>query len=523
MRVVNAKTMREIDRIAIDEIGIPGMDLMHRAGEGLARITRKLLEEIDGGKNIAVLTGPGNNGGDGWTAARLLASADCGVVVYSSVDPDTLGGNARTAFEEAEAAGVKFHILPGGEIDLSGADVVIDSLLGTGAKGAPLGAIGEMVHRVLKSGLPTIAADNPTGVDADSGEVFGGKAIRAVVTATFGLPKIGQMLFPAKDYIGELFIVDIGIPEKAILQASGEIDWRTDSTAELAALLPFRPGDGHKGTFGKAAILAGSEGMSGAAVMAAESALRCGTGLVEMVVPSGLTDTVEAIVREAVTRPVQQVAKHRCLSVRALGDIVRILSNADAAAIGPGIGTHRETVDLVARLLPKLPCPTVIDADGLNCISKLRGRNISTKFGNKVVITPHPGELAHLLNISIGEIVDNRFNNMNKWASEIGTDVLVLKGAPTTISCQTGPIYINKTGNNGMATGGSGDVLTGLIAGFLAQGLEPIDAARIGVYIHGLAGDIAASTLGRRGMIAGDIIDSMPEAIEFVEDLVALR
>ena len=516
MRIVTTETMREIDRIAIQEIGIPGMELMHHAGEGAAQIIRNILGEMEG-KRVAVLAGPGNNAGDGWVVARLLTAEGFAVKVYSAVDPHTLKGNARTSFDEAAAAGVDFDVAENGEIDLSDADIVVDALLGTGAKGAPRGAIGEMVARASARGLPTIALDNPTGVDADTGAVPGA-AIRALATATFGLPKIGQLLYPAKDYIGELFTIDIGIPEKAVVDAGNEVDWRIDTEEEIAELLPARRGDGHKGTFGKTAIVAGSAGMSGAAAMAAESALRCGTGLAEMVVPSGLTDTVEALFREAVTRPVQQVAKHRCLSVRALGDIRRLLSEVDSAALGPGIGTHRETIDLVARLLPRLSCPTVIDADGLNCISKLRARNIPIKFGDTTIITPHLGELSRLLNISIEEIADNRLKSMKQWASNIGVDVLVLKGAPTTIAGPNTPVYINKTGNNGMATGGSGDVLTGIIAGFLAQGMAALDAARLGVYVHGFAGDLAASALGPRGMIAGDIVDSIPEALEHIEE-----
>jgi len=502
--------MRELDRITIEDRKIPGMTLMERAGAGVAGIAFEILEDIEG-KSVLVLAGPGNNGGDGWVAARLLMESDIDVKVATPVNPEKLKGDAKTAFERAKNAGVEFAIFPNGEIVLEDIDLVIDGLLGTGAKGAPREAILEMVVRTAESNLPVVAVDNPTGVDADTGEVPG-EAIIATATATFGLPKLGQFRFPGKAFIGRLVVVDIGIPED-VIDDFGEPDWRVDSTDELARLLPPRPGDGHKGTFGKAAIIAGSEGMSGAAVMASESCLRCGTGLVELITPRGLVDTVDTLLREVVTKPVQQVNKRRCLSVRALGDIIRIANEADAIALGPGIGTHRETVDLVGRLLPRFLKPLVIDADGLNCISKLRERGIAIEYGSPVVITPHPGELSRLLNISVDDILSNRFNDMQKWANELDVDVLILKGAPTTISGKEGMVYINRTGNQGMATGGSGDVLTGVIAGFLAQGVPPIDAARLGVYLHGFAGDLASAELGPRGVIAGDILDCVPEAI----------
>ena len=517
MRVVTTEMMRELDRITIEDRGVHGIILMERAGAGVAQVALRLIDDYEF-ESVLIMTGPGNNGGDGWVAAKILHSEGVEVEVASMVLPDKLKGDARIAFERAKEAGVEFAVVPDGQITLENTDLVIDALLGTGATGAPRGAIGEMVEKVIESELPVIAVDNPTGVNSDTGEVPGA-AIKALATVTFGLPKLGHFRHPGRVYVGRLMVVDIGIPDDVIENI--QPDWRADSTETLAGFLPARPGDGHKGAFGKAAIIAGSQGMSGAAVMAAESCLRSGTGLVELVVPKGLVDTVETIFREAVTKPAQQIAKHRCFSVRALGDILGIIREADAVALGPGIGTHRETVDLIGRILPKLPCPAVIDADGLNCMAKLRKRGIEYEFGSPVIITPHPGELSKLLDIPIDEITSNRFDDMNKWARELGVDILVLKGAPTTISTKEGPVYINRLGNEGMATGGSGDVLTGLICGFLAQGLFPIEAARLGIYIHSLAGDLAAEELGRRGMIAGDILGCVAEAIMDLEDLYA--
>lgn len=509
MRVVTSEMMRKIDRITIDERGVPGMQLMDNAGKGVAKLCLDYLTDEPEAK-ILVMAGPGNNGGDGWVAARYLDQAGCDVFVTTSVNPDKLQGDAKSAYKKALEAGVEFEVKPDGDIELEGYNLVIDALLGTGARGAPRGGIGEMVKRTTESGIDVIAVDNPTGVDADTGEVPG-DAIFAVATATFGLPKLGHFRYPGRTYVGYLNVVDIGIPPD--VYESMKPDFRIDSTAELNHLLPYRPPDSHKGTFGKAAIIAGSAGMTGAAVMAAESCLRVGTGLVEAVVPEGLLDTLDCLFREAVTRPVQQVKRKRCLSTRALGDILRLIEDCEAIAIGPGIGTHRETVDLLARLLAKNTKPTVIDADGLNCIAKLKKREIEVKFAGEVILTPHPGELSRLLNLSVDDIIEQRYEKMNSWAQELNVDILVLKGAPTTIAGPNTPVFINRTGNNGMATGGSGDVLTGAITGFLTQGLSPLDAARLGVYIHGLAGDLAAAELGARGIIAGDIIDCLPEAL----------
>lgn len=518
MRVVTSEMMREIDRRAIFEHGIPGIVLMERAGSGIAMRAMALIEEFEAIERTVVLTGAGNNGGDGWVCAKIMHAEGYYVEVFSAIDPDALKGDAKTAFESSRDAGVKFRICLDGEIELGDDDLVIDALLGTGAKGEPHGAIGRMVELAMECGAEIIAVDNPTGVDADTGEVSQ-RAIFATETLSLGLPKLGQFQFPGSLFGGELSVVDIGIPEDVYENMTP--DWRVDSTGDLKALLPFRPGDGHKGTFGKCSIIAGSAGMSGAVVMAAESCLRSGVGLAEMVVPEGIVDVVDVLFREAVSRPVQQVKSKRCLSARALGEILRLIEDSDSAAVGPGIGTHRETVDLVARLLPKISCPMLIDADGLNCIAKLQKRGVDVVFGAPAILTPHPAELARLLDVEVSEVISNRFTKINDWARELGADVLVLKGAPTVIAGPDTPIYINRTGNNGMATGGSGDVLTGLISGLLAQGLSAMDSARLGVYIHGFAGDLASAELGARGMIAGDIIDCIPEALldlELYED-----
>jgi len=513
MRVITTDTMRELDRTTIEDRGIPGIDLMNKAGAGVARATIEFLEG-NKDKNIGILTGPGNNGGDGWVAARILHAQGYPVKVFSAINPDKLTGDALTAFKDAKSSGIQYIIDVKGAISIDDIDLIIDALLGTGAKGEPRGAIGEMVKRVISSKIPVIAVDNPTGVDSDTGEIYG-IAINAEITTTFGLPKLGQFVYPGKKNVGRLMTVDIGIPENVIL--ASEHKYEIDSTSTLANLLSVRPENGHKGTFGKCAIIAGSEGMCGAAVLAAESALRSGTGLVELVVPKSLVETVESLFREVVTRPVQEIKNKRCFSVRSMGDILRVIQDVDSIALGPGIGTHYETVELVSRLVNKIDIPMIIDADGLNCLAKAISKGNKIEFSAPVVMTPHPGELSRLINIGVDDILSNRFDGMHDWLSQLGIDTLLLKGASTTICSSDSPVFINRTGNDGMATGGSGDVLTGIIAGLIAQGVTPSNSTRLGAYIHGFAGDIAAAELGKRSMIAGDIIKYIPDAISYLE------
>ncbi|MCK5833761.1 NAD(P)H-hydrate dehydratase [bacterium] len=518
MNIVTIEIMRRIDRIAIDEMGISGIELMHNAGEGVARVTARIFNDMELDGTIVVFTGPGNNGGDGWVVARLLNREKYNVRVITTVNPDQLKGDARTAFEEANADNIDFELFDHLKIDYENIAFAVDALLGTGAKGAPRGEIANIVRALSEFKIPTVAVDNPTGTDADTGQVEG-LAVPAIATVSLCLPKIGQLLSPTREFVGELFVADIGIPDEAISKGRAGLDLRMNTPSEFGAMLPFRPSDGHKGTFGKVSIIAGSLGMTGAAALSAESALRSGSGLVELVVPEGIAKNIDSIVREVVTRPVAHVAKRGCLSVRALGEILTCIKSSDAIAFGPGIGTHRETIDLTSRLFQRITIPSVIDADGLNCIAKLKSRNIDIHFGSEVIITPHPGELSRLLDISIDEVSKGRFTMISDWARKLGVDVLVLKGSPTVIAEGEGPIFINQTGNDGMATGGSGDILTGIIAGFLAQGLKPLESARLGVFIHGLAGDMAEETLGRRAMIAGDILDSLPSALMALEEI----
>jgi NAD(P)H-hydrate epimerase len=358
---------------------------------------------------------------------------------------------------------------------------------------------------------PVMAVDAPSGLDGATGQVAE-PTVRADMTITFGLPKLGQMIFPGKEYCGQLLTADIGFPERAINEEHIKINLLMEN--EAAEMLPFRAPDGNKGDFGKLFVLAGSTGYTGAAALTAESGLRAGTGLVILGCPKGLNDIFETKLTEVITHPLPEVRNRRCLALRGLGEVREMAKWADALAVGPGIGTYHETRDLILRLISKLDKPAVFDADALNCISRdmeqLKGHSAP------LVISPHPGEMARLTGKTIENIQKNRLNVALEFAEEFNL-VCILKGAPTVIAAPSGQAWINPTGNEGMATAGSGDVLTGIIGGFLAQGMLDIDAAVLGCYTHGLAGDMARESYGSRGMIAGDMLRMLPQALKMVE------
>jgi hydroxyethylthiazole kinase-like uncharacterized protein yjeF len=360
-----------------------------------------------------------------------------------------------------------------------------------------------------------LAVDIPTGLCADTGEVLG-VALNAAVTATYGWPKLGQVLPPGRDYVGRLWQVDISIPPDLARAAPLELAEARD----LRALLPPRPFASHKGNFGHLLVLAGSEGKTGAAAMACEAALRAGAGLVTLGIPASLNDILEVKLTEAMTLPLPEAAVARALGQTALKPILEFLGDKSTLAVGPGLGTHPETRDLVCRLVRDLPQPMVIDADGVNhlaadtdCLKGAAGPRI---------LTPHPGEMARLVGLTTAKVQARRLDLARETAARFGV-TLVLKGAQTVVAAPDGRASLNSTGNPALASGGTGDVLTGLIGGFLAQGLSPWDAARLGVYLHGLAADFFVSRHGPRGMIAGDLLTVLPHMLaEFIQGLIPL-
>lgn len=515
MKLVTGSQMADMDRRAVQEMGVPGLDLMENAGRAVFERARRMLSTCCGGKAV-VVCGQGNNGGDGFVVARYLRAQGVEVVAFLVGRRDAVRGDARAHLERALGLGIPVKEVTGetelGTVaqEVSRAALIVDAVLGTGMKGAVRGLAADVIGRMNASGRPILSVDLPSGVNADTGQVDG-PCVRAQVTVTFGLPKMGHAFYPGKAYCGALEVADIGFPCGVLEEAASLAEWVTSE--EVASVLPRRRPDAHKGDCGRVVVIAGSVGLTGAAALASMGALRTGAGLVTLAVPESLNDILEVKLTEVMTRPVPEVRKRRCLSLRAVGEIRRLMEKADGLALGPGIGTHRETVELVARIVRETAIPTVIDADGLNSLA--RDSTPLRDTAAEVVLTPHPGELSRLLGKSVSEIVSDPMGAAQE-ASERLRAVVVLKGAPTVTATREGALYVNSTGNAGMATGGSGDVLTGVVVGLIGQGLSPSDAAWSGVFVHGLAGDLAKAKKGEMGMIAGDILEAVPEALQLL-------
>lgn len=507
MKTVTALQMRNIDRRTIQEAKIPGIDLMERAGQGTAQVALEVLGDPQG-KKVVHFCGKGNNGGDGFVVARYLTQAGATSQVYLLGEKVEVKGDALENLSRLRQMGIEVEELTDvGQVSgLGEAHLVVDALLGTGVSGSVKGLIAQAIHLINGSGLPVLAVDIPSGVNADTGEILG-CCVRADRTATMALPKRGFFFSPGREQVGELTVVDIGVPPWAVEQEKLNVE--TLESRETGGLIPSRTADAHKGSCGRVLVVAGSVGMTGAAALASMAVLRSGAGMVILGLPESLNDIMEMKLTEVMTRPLPET-KARALSLASLEAIQEILSWADALAIGPGLSTDPETVQMVRQLLPKLSCPTVIDADGLNAIAK--DSQLLESVAAPLVLTPHAGELARLRGTKIPLKAQERIDAAIALAQRYGL-ICVFKGSPTLIADQGGRIFINTTGNAGMATAGAGDVLTGIIAGFLAQGLSPLEAAEVGVYLHGLAGDVARDVRGEWGLVAGDLVEAIPEAI----------
>jgi len=507
MKVVSGQVMQLMDRRAMSEFGVPGLTLMENAGRACADAICEAFGP-GAGKRALIVAGKGNNGGDGFVISRLLAERGWEAPVLLLADPQTLTGDAaaslarlRPGVASAAPEGVAAHR----EL-LNGACLVVDALLGTGVKSAVSGIYGEAIDLINGSGLPVVAVDIPSGVDAGTGRVLG-RAVRAHLTVSFALAKLGNVLKPGAELGGRLIVADIGMPATVVAEAEG-YEW-FDLAAARALFRP-RAAGAHKGSNGHCLVVAGSTGKSGAAVMAANSALRSGAGLVTLAVPAGLNEVLEVKTTEAMTVP---VGRPDAGLLRA-GDLPQLLQLAEGrtvVALGPGIGTAASSVYLVHSLLPELSAPLVIDADGLNALA-LQPELLLARQGRVTVLTPHPGEMARLTGRTVPEVEADRIACAREFAARYGVHV-VLKGAGTVVAAPDGAIAVNGSGNPGMASGGMGDVLTGVVAAFIAQGYPPFDACRLGVFLHGLSADILAGRGRGQGLNATDVQETLPEAI----------
>jgi NAD(P)H-hydrate epimerase len=500
--------MREIDRRAIEEYGVPSLDLMERAGSGAAHVVAGT--GIETGGHVVVLCGKGNNGGDGFVMARYLHEWGARLTCWVIGERDELASDTLRNLVRAEDAGVKIkQFRPGeseGELaaDLEGAVCAIDALLGTGSKGKLRDPIRRLSRLLNESGTKVYALDIPTGMNADSGAVDW-DCVRSVMTITFGFPKRGLYALPARDLCGDITVVDLGYPEESVDVSTGVLLWQ-----EMRYLMPLRDPRGHKGTFGTVLVIAGSKGMTGAACLAAESALRSGAGLVKLLVPESVhalcaTKVTEVMVFSAPDAP------GGVFTASAADAVAPFLREADSVLLGPGLSMQPPAVEFVRTLLPRIEKPLVLDADGLNAIGGL-GKDATAHLSRvPTIVTPHPGELARLTGRRRKELLRDTVGAARAAAEQFGCDV-IFKGAPSVVASPDGTTDLCSLGNDGMATAGSGDVLAGLVAGLFAQGYDAPTAARVGVMVHGRAGDICRGELGRRGMIAGDLLRCVPYA-----------
>lgn len=509
MKLLTTAEMRELDRRTIEEIGIPGLVLMENAGRGAAELIARRFADLHPGP-VLVLAGKGNNGGDGYVIARRLLDAGWKVRTVVLAPQGLITGDAAVNLEILRRLGGDVVFAPDepslDRVLLPRQDfrLVVDALFGTGLTSTIRGHYARAVDWINASRLPVAAVDIPSGVDATGGGILG-CAVRADFTVTFAAAKVGHAVHPGAALTGELAVVDIGIPP-FLAHATG-FDHLLVDTAEAAPLLPPRPATGHKGTFGHLLVVAGSVGKTGAATMTAEGGLRVGSGLVTVACPEGVQPLLATKLTEAMTHP---LPGDRFPGRPALQSLRPLWEGKDALALGPGLGQEEETFALVREVIRLCPAPLVLDADGLNAIAD-SPEVLLQRAAQPAVLTPHPGEMARMIRGTVGEVEGDRVGVARDFARRYGV-VLVLKGARTVTALPDGRVRVNSSGNPGLASGGMGDVLTGLIGGLLAQGCPAGDAATLGVYLHGFAADRLSLAMGTAGMTATDLLREIPAA-----------
>ncbi len=514
MKLADARTIQAIDRKAVKDYGVRGLQLMENAGRGVAEIIlRELSACRKGCSRVSIIVGKGNNGGDGFVAARHLRNRGVDATVFSFSPVEYIKGDAgvnaaswkkmdgKTLFISTAAS------LKGAESALRHSSIIVDGIFGTGLSSPVKGLYAKVIELINGLNKKVIAIDIPSGIDATTGAALG-TPVRADITATMAMPKIGLYTYPGREYSGRVEIVDIGAP-RALIDDSA-IRWNLTTGHDVKNILRPRRADTHKGTYGHVLVLAGSPGKTGAALMSAMGAMRIGAGLVTIGLPQGLLSSMESKTTEVMTLGLPQTPQ-MTLGISSYDDVRRFMADKSALVIGPGIGVSDDVAGLVRKIIKEADYPIVIDADGLNNIAGHVEALKDTRA--RIVLTPHPGEMARLTGMSSSQVQSDRVNVAGALARKTNATV-VLKGAGTVIASPDGVIHINPTGNPGLATAGTGDVLSGMIGGLLAQGCEAQPAAVAAVYIHGAAGDEVRDENGGTGMIATDLLPFIPKTMK---------
>lgn len=512
MKLVTAKEMKALDVQAQNDYAMPGILLMDNAAQAVAEAVHEALTALEG-ERVVIFCGGGNNGGDGLGAARWLQSYGVSVrafVVGAALD--AVQGDVAMELAMFTKAGGRVEALSTeddwvlAELAASKADVLVDALLGTGFHGELEGDVLRACELLNKSEKYILAVDIPTGVNADNGAVSE-QAVRADHTVTMALVKTGLLLYPGREYCGDIELADISMPVKLVEDYKSDKYRLTDEI--VRELLPLRKANAHKGDAGRVVICAGSPGYTGAAALASDAAVKAGAGLVSLYTPLSSRDVLAIKLTEVMVHGLLE-RMPGILGGGAASDVASSAEAADVLAIGPGLGTSESTQEAVRTILQKITTPVVIDADALTALAG--HTEILAAMQAQKVLTPHPGEMARLTGLEIAEIEADRINVAKKYAEEWQA-IVVLKGAPTVIGCPNGTVYVNSTGNSSLATGGSGDVLTGIIAGLAAQEISLQEAAICGVYLHGLAAELTGIDIG---LAAGELAALLPQAREQV-------
>lgn len=511
MRILTADQMREADRRTIEDIGIPSLVLMENAGRQVVAAMESFFQDL-AERRVAVVGGKGNNGGDGFVVARTLHQRGVDVSVFlvgqvgeikgdARINLEILGRLGMTVVEVADEGQWELHFS-----EISGHDLIVDAMFGTGLKSALSGLYETVIGDINGSGIPVVAIDLPSGLSADTPDVIG-DCIEATVTVTLGAPKLPLILPPAEQKSGEVVIADIGIPAEVIETLEGpRVELLTRDY--VRALISPRAADAHKGDFGRVLIVAGSRGKTGAAVLAAQGALRSGAGLVTVATPRGAVPIVAAHSPEYMTEALEETLDGT-VDYSAAEHVLAL--TADVMVVGPGLGRGEAVTTFVRELLDKTEIPLIFDADALNAFADEPAALVGRE-GRDLIITPHPGEMARLVGCSVDDVQADRLGIARDFASAHRVYV-ILKGHRTLIATPDGKIFVNPTGSPGMATGGTGDVLAGMLAAWVAQLLDAEAACRLAVYLHGAAGELADADEGEVSMTAGDLATHIGDAI----------